>query len=99
LTLATEDAAWAEPLQQMAEEIRAHVNNFLGKPVVKHLRILCVRKPDGGNRSLRQPDDLPVSEPGRRDWPRRGPGTAPDMAEVIGRSRAKYFGRKHGKVF
>jgi hypothetical protein len=98
LTLATEDPDWAEPLQQMAEEIRAHVNNFLGKPVVKHLRIFCVHKLDGGHRSLRQPDDLPVSEPSRRDWPRRSPGMAPDMAEVIGRSRAKYFGRKHGKV-
>ena len=99
LTLATEDAGWTEPLQQMAEEIRARVNNFLGKPVVKHLRILCLRKLDAGNRSLRQPDDLPVSEPSRRDWPGRGPGMASDMAEVIGRSRAKYFGRKRGKVY
>jgi hypothetical protein len=98
LTLATEDPDWAEPLQQMAEEIRAHVNNFLGKPVVKHLRILSVSKLDRGDRSLRQPEELPVSEPNRRDWPRRGPGMASDMAEVIGRSRAKYFGRKHGKV-
>jgi len=98
LTLATEDPDWAEPLQQMAEEIRAHVNNFLGKPVVKHLRILSVGKLDRGDRSLRQPEELPVSEPNRRDWPRRGPGMASDMAEVIGRSRAKYFGRKRGKV-
>jgi hypothetical protein len=98
LTLATEDPDWAEPLQQMAEEIRAHVNNFLGKPVVKHLRILSVRKLDHGDRSLRQPEELPVSEPNRKDWPRRGPGTASNMAEVIGRSRAKYFGRKRGKA-
>jgi hypothetical protein len=98
LTLATEDPDWVEPLQQMAEEIRAHVNNFLGKPVVKHLRILSVRKLDHGDRSQRQPEDLPVSEPNRRDWPRRGEGMASDVAEVIGRSRAKYFGRKRGKV-
>jgi hypothetical protein len=99
LTLATEDADWAEPLQQMAEEIRAHVNNFLGKSVVKHLRILCVRKLDHGDRPRREPEDVSVSEPSRRDWPRQGPGMASDVAEVIGRSRAKYFGRKRGKVY
>jgi hypothetical protein len=98
LTLATEDPDWAEPLQQMAEEIRAHVNNFLGKPVVKHLRILSLRKLDHGDRSQRQPEELPVSEANRKDWPRRGPGTASNMPEVIGRSRAKYFGRKRGKA-
>ena len=98
LTLATEDADWAEPLEQMAEEIRAHVNNFLGQSVVRHLRILCVRKLALGDRSQRQPGNFPVSEPNRRDWPGQGQGTATDMAEVSGRSRAKYFGRKRGKV-
>ena len=98
LTLATEDADWAEPLQQMGEEIRAHVNNFLGKPVVKHLRILSVRKPDHGDRSPRQPENLPVSKPNRKDWPGKVSGVAPDAAQVIGRPYSKYFGRKHGKV-
>jgi hypothetical protein len=98
LTLATEDADWAEALQQMAEEIRAHVNNFLGKPVVKHLRILSLRKLDHADRSRRRPEDLSALERKRRDWPGQGPGMASDMAEVIGESRAKYFGRKRGKV-
>jgi hypothetical protein len=98
LTLVTEDPDWAEPLQQMAEEIRSHVNNFLGKPVVTHLRILCLHKLAHADRSLRQPQKLPVSEPNPRDWPRRGAGMASAMPEVIGRSRAKYFGRKRGKV-
>jgi predicted nucleic acid-binding Zn ribbon protein len=98
LTLATEDADWAEPLQQMAEEIRAHVNNFLGKPVVEHLRILRVRKLGHGGRSQRQPEDFAVSEPNRRDWPGKDPAMASDRAEVTGRSRAGYFGRKRGKV-
>jgi hypothetical protein len=98
LTLATQDANWAEPLRQMAEDIRAHVNNFLGKPVVKHLRILSVRKLDGGDRSRWQPEAPPVSELSRRGWQGQGPGMASDMKEVIGRSRAKYFRRKRGKV-
>src|SRR5208337_3211437 len=66
LTLATDNADWAEPLQQMAGEIRAAVNNFLGKPVVKHLRILRARKFDRSDRTQRQPEDLPVSRPDRK---------------------------------
>jgi predicted nucleic acid-binding Zn ribbon protein len=98
LTLATDDADWAEPLQQMAEEIRAHVNNFLGKPVVKHLRILRVGKLDRSDRAQRRQENLPVSKPNRKDWPGKVSGLAPDMAQVIRRPYAKYFGRKRGKV-
>jgi hypothetical protein len=98
LTLATDDADWAKPLQQMAEEIRAHVNNFLGKPVVKHLRISRLGKLDRSNRPQWQPENLPVSKPNRKDWPGKVSGVAPDAAQVIGRPYSKYFGRKHGKV-
>ena len=98
LTLATNDADWAEPLQQLAEEIQAHVNNFLGKPVVKHLRILRVGKLDRRDRAQWRPEDLPVSKPNRKNWPGKVSEVAPDMAQVIGRPYAKYLGRKRGKV-
>jgi hypothetical protein len=98
LTLAADDADWAELLQQMAEEIRAHVNDFLGKPVVKHLRILRVGKVDRSNRAQRRPENLPASKPNRKDWPGRASDLAPDIAPVIGRPYAKHFGRKRGKV-
>ena len=98
LTLATDDAGWAEPLQQMAEEIRAHVNNFLGKPVVKHLRILRLGKLGRSNRAPWRPENLPVSKLNRKDWPGKVSGLAPDLAQVIVRPSAKYFGLKHGKV-
>jgi len=98
LTLATDDAGWAEPLQQMAEEIRAHVNNFLGKPVVKHLRILRVGKLGRSDSAQWRPGNLPVSKPNRKDWARQVSGKAPDMAQVIGWPYAKYFGPKRGKV-
>jgi len=98
LTLATEDPDWAEPLQQMAEHIRAHVNNFLGKPVVKHLRILSARKLTPADKSLRQPENLPVSESRRRVWARRGPVLPSNMPRVIGGPRAKYSSHKRGKV-
>jgi hypothetical protein len=70
----------------------------LGKRVVKRLRIVIVRKLAHGDRSLRPPEDLSALESNRRDWPRRGPGKASAMPELIGRSRVKYFGRKRGKV-
>jgi hypothetical protein len=98
LTLAADDADWAQPLRQMAEEIRAHVNNFLGKPLVKHLRILRVGKLDRSHRAQWRPDNLPVSKPNRKDRPGKVSEVAPNMAQVIGRPYAKYFGRKHGKV-
>jgi len=75
LTLATDDADWAEPLQQMAEEIRAHVNNFLGKPVVKHIRILRVGRSiaatghSGGQKIYLSPN--PSGRIGRDRFPAR----------------------------
>ena len=98
LTLATDDADWAEPLQQMGEEIRAHVNDFLGKPVVKHLRILRVGKVGRSNRAEQRPENLRVSKPDRKDWPGKVPVLALDMAQVVGRPSAQYSGRKRGKV-
>jgi len=98
LTLATQDAAWAEPLRQMVEEIRARVNDFLGKPVVKHLKILRVRKLQRGDQPPWQSEELLASEPPRGDWLRPGSGMASDVAQAIGRSRAKYFARKRGKA-
>jgi len=98
LTLATQDPDWAKPLQQMAEEIRAHVNNFLGKPVVKRIRVLSAHKPERCDRALGQPEQIPLSEFNRGTRPRQGSGAAPGLPEVIGRAPAKYLGRKHGKV-
>ena len=98
LTLATQDPDWAKPLRQMSEEIRAHINNFLGRPVVKRIRILSAHKPERYDRALGQPGKIPFSEFTRGTWPRQGSGVAADIPEVIGRSRAKYLGRKHGKV-
>ena len=40
LTLTTECSTWRTQLQQMAEEIRAEVNSYLGRPVVKRLKVL-----------------------------------------------------------
>ncbi len=39
LTLWADSSAWATELCQLAEEIRAEINSFLGLPIVKRLRI------------------------------------------------------------
>ncbi len=54
LTLATTDPDWAVPLRQMADQIRAHVNKFLGGPVARHIRIECVSELSRGGTSLGQ---------------------------------------------
>jgi len=95
LTLATSDPEWVEPLQRMADEIRTQVNNFLGRSVVKGLRIECARRLVSGDRALRRLEGISVPEPARRGWPRQG---SFGMAQEIGRSRAKFLARKPGKV-
>lgn len=42
LTLVTDNADWAAPIKQMAEEIRAQANKFLGRPLVKHIKVLRI---------------------------------------------------------
>jgi hypothetical protein len=54
LTLSTTDPDWAAPLKQMADEIRAHVNDFLGGPIVRHVRIECNCQLACSDRSPRQ---------------------------------------------
>ena len=39
LTLATACPSWAAELGQMSEELRAEINTYLGKPVVRKLRV------------------------------------------------------------
>ena len=96
LTLSTTDPDWAVPLRQMADEIRAHVNNFLGGPVVRRLRIECVAGFTHRDRWRRQPESLSDSEAGEGPHQRLRPTSG--MAETIGRSRVKHVARKPGKV-
>jgi len=98
LTLATDDADWAGPLQQVAEEIRTQVNNFLGKPVVQHLRIIRLGKLERGDRPPWWPESLFNSKPHRKDWPEKVSSPAPRLTQVMGQPYAKSVGRKPGKV-
>jgi hypothetical protein len=96
LTIATADPDWAAPLTQMSDEIRAHVNKFLGGPVVRLLRIECTQESTRSNSSPHHRESPATSGPG--DWPRQQPRPTSGMAEPIGRSRVKFVARKHEKV-
>jgi hypothetical protein len=64
LTLACDCASWSAQLQQMAEEIRAEINSFLGGPVVKKLQVRCVAQLDAARRPepQREPSPAPQSD-------------------------------------
>jgi len=94
LTLAITNPDWAVPVRQMADEIRARINSFLGGPLVKHLRIECAAGFTRGDRSRRQPESLAIAEPAGVLHPRPTVG----VAQTIGRSRVKFVARKHGKI-
>jgi predicted nucleic acid-binding Zn ribbon protein len=53
LTLIAECSTWRTQLQQMAEEIRAEVNSFLGKPIVRRLRVLKAGQRDSAEQTAR----------------------------------------------
>jgi hypothetical protein len=98
LTLATGCPTWAAQLRQMAEEIRAGVNNFLGSPIVRKLRIQHVPQMDSAElpaaprksaRNLEVPN-LPALEAAQK--------LDPEISGILERSYAKYFARKKKPV-
>jgi len=89
LTLAIADPEWGMPLRQMADEIRSRVNNFLGGPVVRHIRIECIQEFTRGDTAQRRLGSFAVPEPG--DWPRQRPrlaGRNPSAARASSMGRA-----------
>jgi predicted nucleic acid-binding Zn ribbon protein len=98
LTLATGCPTWATQLRQMGEEIRAAVNNFLGSPIVRKLRVQHVPQMDSAElpaaqrkvpRNLEVPN-LPALEAAQK--------LDPEISGILERSYAKYFARKKKPV-
>lgn len=92
LTLTTECPTWKAQLQQMAEEIRAEINSYLGRPVVKRLRVLKAAQYGPADYSTAGPG----SDEGRARWEDSAAGAAPAFARLGRLSRTKPFGR-YGK--
>lgn len=93
LTLAVSCSSWASQLGQMSEEVRAGINSFLGRPVVRKLRMLHVP-------SLVLDDDNPKIETRRFEpaSPRLRPSLElanlnPEIARCVEDAFAKYFSR------
>ena len=84
LTLATECPTWRSQLQQMAEEIRAEVNSYLGRPIVKKLRVMKAGQPGLGE--------------GRARWDDAAARVVPPFARRLRVPRAKPIGRSPKRV-
>ena len=99
LTLVTYCPSWAGQLRQMAEEIRAAVNSFLGKPIVRKLRVRYVPEAliAGHEKTTSTPQVL-----GQAKLPNPGLNCEgqldPEIARVVELSFAKYFAHAAKRV-
>ncbi len=97
LTLVTSCPSWAGQLRQMAEEIRAQINRFLGAPVVRKLlveRHESLEPPKPPARQACVPAGLETE-------PRVAEGVTgldPEMARMVEQSFRKYFARNARRV-
>jgi hypothetical protein len=93
LTLHADSVTWGTQLRYMAEEIRTEINGFLGRPIVKKLRIKTAPQSDlfSSPRCSRKaaPPATPLAEK-----PIDTDSIAdPEIASELLRSYAKYFNR------
>ncbi len=93
LTLNTDSATWGTQLRHMTEEIRTEINGFLGKPIVKKLRIKTVTQQ--GRFSSTRPARVAASPVPL--WAEKAMNTEsiadPEIAAALASSFAKYFSR------
>jgi hypothetical protein len=98
LTLATACSTWAAQLRQMAEEIRAQINSFLGTPVVKKLRVQHVPQMDAAELPAPQRKSPLHLEMSNLPAPQGGSKLDPEISGILERSFAKYFARNRKPV-
>lgn len=100
LTIAAASPAWASQLRQMSPTLCAHLNNFLGAPLVRRLFVkhrAFARPPSPSG-----PEPLPVPRfersPAAVPWSREEVRLDPELARIVETSFAKYFSRGQGSV-
>jgi hypothetical protein len=95
LTLVTPCSSWAAQIRQMAGEIRAEINDFLGGAVVKKVRVEHVPDPSSPNVETRsskiEARDQAKFRISDFDFLSK---LDPEMACVVEQSFAKYFSRR-----
>jgi hypothetical protein len=93
LTLHTDSATWGTQLRHLTEEIRTEINGFLGRPVVKKLRIQTVPQSNLFSAPRRSRETSLPATP----LPEKPMDTAsiadPEIASALASSYAKYFNR------
>lgn len=98
LILAADCSNWSAQLHLLAEEIRAEVNSFLGRPLVRKLRVRKVPElqqlnfPSVGWRRTSAP-----SKPATIRLPNAAK-IDPDISRIVESSCAKYFARSGRQV-
>ena len=91
LTLTTDCATWGAELRRLSEEIRAEVNGFLGRSIVRKLRIKTVTQPGLFSPSRSARVTSPPWAPAREQPLDTTPIPDPESASALERSYAKYF--------
>jgi hypothetical protein len=97
LTLATACPTWAAQLRHLAEEIRAQINNYLGSPIVKKLRVQHLPQMESAEQPAPQKSVLD-REALNLPAPELTAKLDPEIAGILQRSFAKYFARHRRRV-
>lgn len=98
LTLAASSPSWAAQLRHLAEDVRAEINSFLGRSVVKKLRVkhtlswVCWESQVPAHAAV--PEVAPVKPP----RPAGAVQLDPEMSGIVERSFVKYFTRRGKQV-
>ncbi len=93
LTLVTDCPSWAAQLRLMAEEIRAEINSFLGRPIVKKLRVRRGATLESPKLAARQQESPANFQASTLDQTASRLELDPDVARIVHCSFTKYFAR------
>jgi hypothetical protein len=97
LTISTSCPTWAVQFRQLADEIRACINRFLGREFVKKLRVRVDPAMGGGDFRTGLGTNTPIDISSVNELGNAA-SLEPDVAHVMQQSYAKYFARGKRKV-
>jgi hypothetical protein len=100
LTLATACPSWATQLGQMREEVRAGINGFLGRPLVRNVRVRHTpslvldrgKGKDGTRNGKVEPARSKLTSPGSKPALELT-NLNPEIARLVEETFAKYFSK------
>ena len=98
LTLSTEPGTWTTQLRFMSGEILKQINDFLGQPVVKKLRITTVTQRDLFAARQQPREHFSAPRPRAVQPMDTSPIADQAIAHTLANSYAKYFNRPQRKL-